>query len=69
MSPEAYWAELERRCGLIRMGSGQDGNCLCSDRNQTHFEIPDPEEMPDDETRADTLEFVIEHLHRHALGY
>ncbi|MGY6531990.1 hypothetical protein [Glycocaulis sp.] len=69
MTVEAYWAQLEARFGLTRVHPAQDGNWLCTDRNHTHFEIPDPAEMPDDATRADALEFIASHLARYALGY
>lgn len=69
MSPEAYLAELQRRTGLFKASDAQHGSILCYDLNHTHFEIPDPREMPDDQTRADVLEYVIAHLGDYALGY
>ncbi|MCC5981557.1 MAG: hypothetical protein JJU26_07555 [Oceanicaulis sp.] len=50
------------------MGPAFDGNILCCDQNHTHFEVPDPDEMPQEARRA-VLELVISDLAKYALGY
>ena len=69
MSPEPFLTKLEGRAGLVKMSDAQFGSIICYDRNHTHFEIPDPAEMPDDETRADMLDYILAHLGTYALGY
>ena len=61
-------AALEERHGLTPMAGGGGGNILCTDRNHTHFEIPDPDAMPE-EARAAILELVSSRLAQYALGY
>lgn len=70
MSVDEYFAELERRAGLTPLfGAAQpDGNVLMTDRNHTHFEIANPEELPED-VRREVLESQLANLAVHALGY
>lgn len=68
MTADEYLKELRERAGLTKMGPAFDGNILCCDQNHTHFEVPDPDEMPEDARRA-VLELVLSHLAEYALGY
>lgn len=68
MTAEEYLRELRERAGLSKIAPAFDGNILCCDLNHTHFEVPDPDEIPYEARRA-VLELVIGHLAEYALGY
>ena len=70
MTSEEYIAELERRHNIrpLFRGAREGGNMVCTDPNQTHYEIPDPRLIPD-AARADILELVSSRIGQYALGY
>lgn len=67
MSPAEYWAEFKSRRGIVpKYGWTQNGNVICVDPNQSEFELPDPDEMPD-EARQDLFDLIIDHLDKYSL--
>ena len=68
MSLEDVYSELERRCGLTRIANGQAGTVICTYANHTHFQIPDPREVPES-AWPEPLDRIEANLGRFALGY
>ena len=69
MDSAAFWAVLKQRYGIEPFAKGQHGSRLCACPNQTHYQIPDPDVMPDDDVRAEVLNFVLEDLAGFVLPY
>lgn len=66
MTSEEFWQRMNERRGITFTSKGRDGNCNVMDCNQTPFEVPDPEEMPDN-AREDFCEYILGHLDHYKL--